>query len=509
MRYACCSVLLAAMAFVACGGTKGDNTTPHRASDGGEPDGGDSRASSERKDAPPPIPPGRSMAPANAAQLLEGQFSAPADRPRAPRDTIAYINLNGDLRARTQIRLIQADGSDDRVLFEIDEQTQLFYRLWGATWRPDASELAFTSGHDEASYYVRDIYAITVDGRNLRRITHPPLSDRLLAYPSGAVEMDVYPGTVTSGHWWLYVEGFAHPHTWEDTGRLEIRKFTLPNVADYGDVEQRAYLRNLSDSGSLSPPWCYFGEAAHVNVLPAGIARVGARLPEISNGEVPCYYAEVPIWRRDGKGLLYLLPRGTYAPVYRLVSIESDDLTPLAEGRSLGEIRSAGQYLRHVALDPARDDRFLMTVSTTSTGRAQNILVVSASDASQVSQISSSALCGGLSCQFSGLAWHRDGSGFYVGQLAATRDAPRACEGMSPCTTLRFFDMDAGSARDVATWKGLDVVGFDFAPDMQRMVLQVSTPVSGIYDLWLYDLRTGESKLFLKQAGAAAWSPAP
>ena len=68
--------------------------------------------------------------------------------------TIAYV------RGGTEIRLIDADGSNDRRLWtHPDAKKEL--GIFEVAWRPDGKELAFSSGHEAVySLYHADIYAI-------------------------------------------------------------------------------------------------------------------------------------------------------------------------------------------------------------------------------------------------------------------------------------------------------------------------------------------------------------
>ena len=82
--------------------------------------------------------------------------------------TIAYVR-NG-----TEIRLIDADGANDRRLWtHADAKKEL--GIYDVAWRPDGKELALSSGHAAvASLYHADLYAIRPDGTGFRKLTNPP-----------------------------------------------------------------------------------------------------------------------------------------------------------------------------------------------------------------------------------------------------------------------------------------------------------------------------------------------
>ena len=99
--------------------------------------------------------------------------------------TIAFIR-NG-----TEIRLIDADGSNDRRLWtHPDAKKEL--GIYDVAWRPDGKELAFSSGHAAVtSLYHADVYAIRPDGNGFRKLTNPPDRAEFARYPKGTVETNV------------------------------------------------------------------------------------------------------------------------------------------------------------------------------------------------------------------------------------------------------------------------------------------------------------------------------
>jgi hypothetical protein len=80
--------------------------------------------------------------------------------PSADDYAIAYV---GPSRNSQQIRLVNPDGSADRLVWEVPADTLRADAIGELSWRSDASELAFDSGHDwQRSMHLRDIYAIGV-----------------------------------------------------------------------------------------------------------------------------------------------------------------------------------------------------------------------------------------------------------------------------------------------------------------------------------------------------------
>jgi hypothetical protein len=98
---------------------------------------------------------------ARAQDVSHGEGSQAAPSQAAPSQaarshgTIAYTNGR-------EIRLIESDGSVDRVVWEVPDTAYSISRL---SWRPDGEEIAFASNHDMAtSLYERDIFGIRPAG---------------------------------------------------------------------------------------------------------------------------------------------------------------------------------------------------------------------------------------------------------------------------------------------------------------------------------------------------------
>src|ERR1041385_643002 len=123
------------------------------------------------------------------ATLAQSDANRASLRPRAndsgPGGTIAYV------RDSTEIRLIDADGSNDRrVWTHPDARKEL--GIDSLAWRPDGQELAFSSSHAAvASLYHADIYTIRRDGSGLRKLTNPPDRSEYARYPKGTVSVTV------------------------------------------------------------------------------------------------------------------------------------------------------------------------------------------------------------------------------------------------------------------------------------------------------------------------------
>ncbi len=98
-----------------------------------------------------------------AFTALPGQVTA---RASVPVGMIAYVVPNqpdGD-----EIHLIEPYGSGDRIIFVTGKpHSEYIVDIDQIVWEPDASELAFSSSHEDGcSLYSKDIYTIRPDGKN-------------------------------------------------------------------------------------------------------------------------------------------------------------------------------------------------------------------------------------------------------------------------------------------------------------------------------------------------------
>lgn len=227
---------------------------------------------------PAPAGPGREQAPSNNA---------------AARGTIAYV------RGGTEIRLVEADGSNDRRLWthEYAKEGSAIHNL---AWRPDGKELAFSSSHlNVASLYHADIYAVGPDGKGLRKITNAPEHGELARYPKGAVSVTLRndqplwkQGRASTGVFFVYVVGADEPQA-VTLPPGASRTLLFKSVADFGDHAQPI----VAMYGQYR--WFIPGldvKAGRTTTAPAF---------QISGDGIPLFGAFRPVWRSDGSRLSY------------------------------------------------------------------------------------------------------------------------------------------------------------------------------------------------------------
>jgi WD40-like Beta Propeller Repeat len=207
--------------------------------------------------------------------------------------TIAYVR-NG-----TEIRLIEADGSNDRRLWT-HPNAKKELGIFDVEWRPDGKELAFSSGHAAVySLYHADLYAIRPDGAGFRKLTNPPDRGEFARYPKGSVSVTFrndQPSYLQSqasyGVFIVYVAGADEP-----------QQITLPpgstktvvfkNVADFGNMTQAVV--------AMWGNYRWFTPGLDVKAARASKAPVFS----ITGDGVELLGAFRPVWRSDGSRVSY------------------------------------------------------------------------------------------------------------------------------------------------------------------------------------------------------------
>ena len=165
---------------------------------------------------------------------LAGRASSLVPDDTTAGDAIAFVNATtGD-----EIRLIAPDGSNNRRLWAhgLPDPNEV-YAVDTLSWRPDASEIAFTSSHENwCSIDLTDIFVVAVDGSNYRRITQAPSCAGLSAYPKGTIRVPVENSSIFGESFtgFVYFQGAPSvlPVSLPPGGSATL---TFNNVADFGD----------------------------------------------------------------------------------------------------------------------------------------------------------------------------------------------------------------------------------------------------------------------------------
>jgi hypothetical protein len=194
--------------------------------------------------------------------------------------TIAYITrggANGD-----EIHLIEPDGSGERLLFQTNHNLQgtLLLDISNLAWKPDASELAFSSGHEyTCSLFETDIYTIRPDGTNYRRVSDPPACAQRAGLPTGTVVVPVFNNSNDwVGPFFIYVEGAPGMKdiALSPGERMDV---VFTNVADYGDKYQQDAIWATLEYRATYP-------GARADVIPGQTVRTGELVMTSSIGKI-------------------------------------------------------------------------------------------------------------------------------------------------------------------------------------------------------------------------------
>lgn len=227
-------------------------------------------------------------------------WSTSSSATKAVAGTIAYVRADN----HDEIRLIEADGTGDRLLWSHGQpDPDSVYAVLSLAWKHDATELAFISNHEKflCSIFESDIYSIHPDDSGYRRITNAPACHEFANYPKGTVQIEVENQSMYAARFTVYFQGASEfQPVWVETGQIQTVTFT--DVADFGpDILQYAVASN--DQNLSRRSW-----GAPVNVQAGNTVK--ARLLITKNDALLEFGAKQPTWRSDGAKIGYVLALG-------------------------------------------------------------------------------------------------------------------------------------------------------------------------------------------------------
>jgi dipeptidyl aminopeptidase/acylaminoacyl peptidase len=396
----------------------------------------------------------------------------PENPPESPASSAAIAYARGG-----EIRLIEPDGSNDHSLWTVP-RPDLPYTVTGLSWKPNATEIAFSSDHEEAtSMYERDIYAIGSDGQRLRKLTNGPTHQELTARPKGSVTLQVQNNTSDGGPWFIYLVGAAEPQMMT-LGIGETARLTFNGVADLGSGVQGAVAINGTER--------WFGVAGAD--VQSG-KTVDAGLLTISPfGGVPHYGADVPVWRSDGSRLAY-----SESPICQL-----DQQPANPQPGSIG-----------TALLPPDVFGSTCAFDWGPSSAADQLLIADDGDYSTSGETQIYRITEGTSSKGTPVAtltdyvrlidihWLPDGSGFIVARTGGLLDE-----------NVNLYEYSfGGGVRQLTTFSGEYVRRFSISPDGQRIVFERVSTLDGPSDLWVVTRDGADPHLLVANAGFPAWNP--
>ena len=328
---------------------------------------------------------GRPMS--GAQELLPALNNAPLSQPaQANRmsagDTIVYVKEDG-----RELRLIQPDGSNDRLLWRVPDSV-IGSAITSVAWRPDAKQIAFTSSHEgTCSEFCHDIYLINPDGSHLRRLTNAPACAELDNYPKGIARVQIENRLVNITDFYIYIEGVAvaaHVPFATNTA-VEI---TFYQTADLGPGVMQSAVAIYGNSRWHDP-------AIMADVVAGGDTYLG-RLIISGNGTL-AYGASHVSWNPDGDRLAYQLGQGSLWQVGLDVPILGDG-GPLLDPQVNNTVAGTDPDWSPVG------NEVLYQNTTTSNFNISRVDVGATNTGTPLASVT----------YISGLDWFTDGSGFVV-----------------------------------------------------------------------------------------------
>jgi TolB protein len=389
--------------------------------------------------------------------------------------TIAYVR-NG-----TEIRLIDADGSNDRRLWtHPDAKKEL--GIYDVAWRPDAKELAFSSGHAAAfSLYHADLYAIRPDGTGFRKLTNPPDRAEFARYPKGIVSVTVHndqpiyrQSQASAGVFIVYVAGADEP-----------QQITLPpgssktllfkNVADFGNMAQAVV--------AMWGKYRWFTPGVEVQ---AG-RTVKAPVFTITGDGIEMLGAFRPVWRSDGSRVSYRSG---------MCTLNSTSVNPTAGEYSYNPLFGGKNPLGTCVWDwgptPATTNELLYTENASGDSSVFRIAEGKTYPGEKLTQYSN------IEYQLLfDLRWLPDGSGFVFSNQTLMRDS----------ANLFRYDFSSRKTTQITHLQNEFTGNFSISPDGQSIVFERSKSLDEdrAIDLWIVPLNRGKPRLLVSNGFSPSW----
>lgn len=374
----------------------------------------------------------------NVAFTVSGSKTIPAWN-----GSIAYIGLDSGGYAKT-VRRINPDGSNPQTLWTHPE-SGITNKMADVAWKPNASELAFTSNHEGLySAFQSDVYGIKPDGSGLRRITNPPSRAELLAgsYATGTVIGKVRNDYGTLTTLLLYVQGAREAVSVPAYSKYAEVSFTVPNVAVLDGLQYVVFTWSAGSNAN-----CKEYTAAIVPMIAGQTVDVGT----LSFNPATCgtFESRDITWKRDG------------------AEIAVDVITPrrfLASGQAIGSNLFNGPLTANLpAWSPVNDQVLYHYFSLEPATRG--IYLTTAGGGTGTRLVNDEGAI------WVGLAWLPDGTGFVY-----TLDHK-----------LYHYHLATNSSTLIADFYNEYISNPSVSPDGRYVVLQWQTGNTQLHDMWIVD----------------------
>jgi WD40-like Beta Propeller Repeat len=391
-------------------------------------------------------------------------------------ETIAYV------RAGTEIRLIEPDGSNDRRIWtHADAKPEL--GIYGLAWRPDHKELAFSSGHAAvASLYHSDIYAIQPDGSGLRKLTNPPDRSEFARFPKGSVtvtvrnDQPVYKQSQASaGVFIVYVAGASEPQQ-VNVSAGSSKTVVFNSVADFGNKAQAI----VAMFGSFR--WFMPG----VDVQAGRMTK--APVFSITGDGIEYFGAFRPIWRRDGSRVSFRSGLCTLASVPVNPTVGEFVSDPLFGGKN-----PLGTCTWDWGPTPALENQLLYTEN--GSGESSIFRITEGGTHPGTKLVAFSNIEYQLLLD---LHWLPDGSGFLYSNQTLMRDS----------ANIFRYDFASRKVVQVTQLENEFARNFSISPDGKWIVFERAKTVDKDQeaDLWIARIDGSNMRLLVRNGIEPAWA---
>ena len=403
--------------------------------------------------------------------LFSVLFAATA---HAQTGTIAYV------KDEKEIRIIQANGNDDKLLWT-HKDAKPYSGIGELAWSPDGNQLALSRGHASAvSLYHADLYSIKSDGSDFRKITNAPDQSQYGNYKKGSVTLTVrnnaytfQSSNATAGVFFIYIAGADLPQQ-VTIPPGSSKTITFKNVVDFGKKAQAIV--------AIYGNFRWFMPGTDVE------AGTTIKAPDliISGNGIEYFGAFHPVWRADGSELSY---RTGVCTVNRIPSNPPQ-----------GEYYYQPMFSGKAPFGSCSWD--WCPVST----MANKIIYTDNNEVSGIYLMNEGGKHPGeLLTTFStiqyqileDLHWLPDGSGF----LYSTPDLFRQS------SNIFRYDIKSKKTTQVTQLDKTFIRTFTISPDGQWIVYEVGNELDSHTpgDLWIQNMNGGKGKILVKNAKNPAW----
>ncbi len=442
-------------------------------------------------------------------------------------DTIAYVTSSLE---RKSIRLIQSDGRGDRELWSVPTNEFISPAIGTLAWRPDGSELAFDSDHGFGkSVYGRDLYALSSDGKYLRKITNPPELKYLASYSKGKATIQSQNWLSGGANFWAYMEGSSTNITWLSAAYQDFT-ITFDNVSDFGSgVKQYATVGWLGYDGRRM---CLYDLAGFADIVPGKTVEVVQRFDAWGHKSEHCTTLRQASWSHDGENILYTVISGVdqfddALPIsglatydfenygvpdfenYSIMMSNTEKLLPSNRGTQLGLfLTSYTDDPQYIKLSPTSNNEVLIVTNNYSADRIYLSKVDNKNiDKPELLERIDLGFCNytGMSnlsdrCQVIDIEWLSDASGFLVSMYFKQYEGSR--------TFFRIYKHNLKTKKtDMLLSLEDEYIGnIAVSPDAKKVAFERGVSSTKPLDIWIYNMANDRLDKLVENAAAPAWS---